>query len=301
LAVLSGDQIHASFIEYNASEVWQELTGELSARGIPHTAVLGNHDAEPYRPPEERDDDLPEDVFRAWQGGPGANWTRKELMSMDSALPLSLSMVAPPTLRPAMSTFVVDVLPPTGSRPLLSFFHIDTGGGGALQEVHFDQVEWLREQLMRRREIYGTPAPPVIAFQHIPLEVFEQAWEAGDCTGNKTEEVSPPYEAYEVAPNGTEALHQLTSLLTTAPEVVALLSGHDHGNDFCCRHGTVHLCYGRKTGLGSNVLEHMLGMRMIDLRYSPHEWTLSTRIRERNGSVVQHKLLGAGTPSARFK
>ena len=63
----------------------------------------------------------------------------------------------------------------------------------------------------------------------------------------------------------------------------------------------MHLCYGRKTGLGSNVLEHMLGMRMIDLRYSPHEWTLSTRIRERNGSVVQHKLLGAGTPSARFK
>jgi len=196
---------------------------------------------------------------------------------------------------------VVDVLPPTGSRPLLSVFHIDTGGGGALQEVHFDQVQWLSGQLARRREAYGTPAPPVIAFQHIPLASFDQAWEAGDCTGSKTEEVSPPYEALEVAPNGTEALRSLTHVLTEAPEVVALFSGHDHGNDFCCRHGTLHFCYGRKTGLGSNILEHMLGMRMVDLSFSPSGWSLSTRIRERNGSVVQHKLLGAGSPSARFK
>ena len=62
--------------------------------------------------------------------------------------------------------------------------------------------------------------------------------QAGDCTGSKTEEVSPPYEALEVAPNGTEALRSLTHVLTEAPEVVALFSGHDHGNDFCCRCAT---------------------------------------------------------------
>ena len=177
LAVLSGDQIHGSHIEQNASKVWGELTGQLSARGIPHTAVLGNHDAEPYLEPELRDVIMPEDEYRAWQGGPGANWSREELMAMDSAELLSRSSVAPRTLEPAVSTFVVDVLPPTGSRPLLSVFHIDTGGGGALQEVHFDQVQWLSGQLARRREAYGTPAPPVIAFQHIPLASFDQAWE----------------------------------------------------------------------------------------------------------------------------
>lgn len=65
-------------------------------RGTPHTAILGNHDAEPFN-------------HTANQSEPGAKTNRTALMEHDAALATSYSAVGPVGLRPAVSIFVVDV------------------------------------------------------------------------------------------------------------------------------------------------------------------------------------------------
>jgi len=47
--------------------------------------------------------------------------------------------------------------------------------------------------------------------------------------------------------------HTHTDLLTTLAatgHVRAVFVGHDHGNDWCCPHGTMTVCFGRHTGYG---------------------------------------------------
>lgn len=43
-----------------------------------------------------------------------------------------------------------------------------------------------------------------------------------------------------------------TALLSTlaAGHVRGVFVGHDHGNDWCCPHGTMIVCFGRHTGYG---------------------------------------------------
>ena len=150
LAVLSGDQVTGERLLHDQADAWTMLTEELQSRSIPHTAVLGNHDAAPYLggrvSPREYDEN---------QDSAGAESSRVDLMMQDAAMVLSRSQLAPAALRPATSTYVVDVLLPNGSTPLLSLFHLDTGGGGMKQDVRAVQAQWFRDELLARRSTLG--------------------------------------------------------------------------------------------------------------------------------------------------
>jgi len=301
-AVLSGDQLTGQYVESNATELWRTLTDVLSQRSIPHTACLGNHDAERYQTAAQREAQREAHLTKAEeekiQAEPGAATSRGELLRADMQLPLSLSATAPAALTPATSTYVIDVLLPEGHIPLLTLIHLDTGGGGVPQTVGFDQVAWLQTELKTRRQSYGTAVPPVIIFQHIPLDAFNKAWQEGHCIGSRLQTIRSPYEAsHNLIEGGEAALKALSHLWSISAEVLAVFTGHDHGNDFCCTLNATNLCYARKSGMGGYVFkvggQDMVGMRFIDFSYSPSGWSLQTHITDRNGSQVLHRALGS--------
>ena len=290
LAVLSGDQITGKYVHRNASATWRLLTDLLAARGLPHTALLGNHDAEPFLPPDVQ---LTPAEYDANQRGPGAETPRASLMQLDGAQPLSLSEEAPAALRPANSTYALDLLPASGERPLLTIYHLDTGGGGARQDVSSNQVAWLSGALASRRAALqpSGPVPPVLVYGHIPLRAHAEAWERGDCFGGRADDVDPPTDG-----DGDAALFDA---IRAAPEVVAVFAGHDHCNDFCCRLDGTQLCYGRHSSPGGYVCDgYDPGIRLVDTSVWEGGWRIETRVRLLNGTVSQRGVLASsGTPS----
>ena len=97
LVVLSGDMMTGLNVNRNATAYWNRLVAVFDDRDIPHTAILGNHDAEPFS-----------GTGRS-QNETGAKTNRTQLMQHDSGLRLSHSRLGPTNLRPAVSVYVVDI------------------------------------------------------------------------------------------------------------------------------------------------------------------------------------------------
>lgn len=140
--------------------------------------------------------------------------------------------------------------------------------------VDAETVAWVREQAAR------LPRVPSLALVHIPLPQFLAAWNrGGPVNGSRPEAVGCPgvdsglFEVLrcagcpvacmaglrwgldhalrlpDAAWGATRALHAPPALLPRREAGInAVLSGHDHGNDYCARLDGVRLCYGRKSG-----------------------------------------------------
>jgi hypothetical protein len=287
LAVLSGDTISSLSLRRNATDVWNLVASELAQRGVPHTSLLGNHDAMPFLN-ESVIANLTSETYHALQDSPGAHVSRAALVEHDASQSLSYTRVAPPQLLPAASVYALDILPPDSANPLFTIYHLDTGGGGTAQRVSANQAAWLQQQLDTRRQAHSVGAPAV-AFHHIPLDEYRKAWASGDCVGTNGED---DVHAVEVDGYGPLALGRV---MQDAPELLAAFAGHDHGNDFCCRLGRTHFCYGHKSSLKGFLPKPItVGMRLIDWNMTQTSWTVSTRIRYVDGSVSGYRLLGSG-------
>ena len=163
LAVFSGDMLTGLNVDTNATAYWDRLVSVFDERLVPHTAILGNHDAEPFSGSGKN------------QSSPGAKTTRTQLMEHDSALRLSYSQVGPPELRPAVSVYVVDVFahakPPgaaitaTDEQPVLQLFHLDSGGGGMSEQLYAAQVAWFSRTIHARRQRWSAALIPALVLQ----------------------------------------------------------------------------------------------------------------------------------------
>lgn len=272
LAVFSGDMLTGLNVDANATAYWDRLVRVFDGARVPHTAILGNHDAEPFS------------GSGANQSSPGAKTDRTALMEHDSALPLSYSRVGPARLRPAVSVYAVDVLPHLDSgrqqRPALQLFHLDSGGGGMAEELYAAQIAWFNETVRARRKAHNGAVVPALVFVHIPLYEFQSAVQAGDsCFGDHDDGITP-----------TVSNTGLFAALDAAPEVQAVFVGHDHCNDFCCQFGTrkVDLCFGRHSGGGGYACDgYGTGSRVIT--FHGDTGALTTHVRMNANLSVVHR------------
>ena len=272
LAVFSGDMLTGLNVDANATAYWDRLVQVFDDARVPHTAILGNHDAEPFS------------GSGANQSSPGAKTNRTELMRHDSALPRSYSKVGPARLLPAVSVYVVDVFPHAaspGEQPVLQLFHLDSGGGGMAEEVYAAQVQWFTETVRARRQTHNGSVPALV-FVHIPLWEFQNAAKAGgggsSCFGDHDDGITP-----------TTTNTGLFAALDEAPEVEAVFVGHDHCNDFCCQFGkrAVDLCFGRHSGYGGYSCEgYGTGSRVVT--FHGDTGALETHVRMNANLSVVH-------------
>ena len=272
LAVFSGDMLTGLNVDANATAYWDRLVHVFDQAHIPHTAILGNHDAEPFSGSGVN------------QSSAGAETSRVELMQHDSGLPLSHSKVGPEHMWPAVSVYVVDVFAheaSAGEQPVLQLFHLDSGGCGMPEQLYTAQIQWFNQTVEQRRIDHNGTAVPTLVFVHIPLWEFQRAVKTtvpNGCFSDHDDGITP-----------TISNTGLFAALDAAPEVQAVFVGHDHCNDFCCKFGkrAVDLCFGRHSGYGGYSCDgYGTGSRVIT--FNGDTGVLNTHVRMNGNLSLVH-------------
>ncbi|KAI3429468.1 hypothetical protein D9Q98_005560 [Chlorella vulgaris] len=244
---------------------WRQLIAPVHQAGIPYAITLGNHDAE-------------------------AELSRRQIVDLDlrTGAPLSLTRQGPQQATGA-TNYHLDILGPAGARaarggdgtedPAARVWLLDSGertcpplmfGWGCVAE---DTLQWLNATTQR------LPPAPGLAFVHIPLPQFRNAWHDGPTVGSKLEDI-----ACSVRDTGLLQLARQAG-------IGAIYSGHDHENDFVGSVKGVRLAYGRKSGWGSYGPPQgwLRGARVIELRLGQDMADSETWIRQEDGSQAAQR------------
>lgn len=168
---------------------------------------------------------------------------------------------------------------------------------GHYASFSFDQVGWMRERCSARRAQDGTTAPSV-AFFHIPLHEYLDAWSPMDdahmgqadgrhCWGIRGEAVC------------CGALNTgMFAAMREGGSIVATFAGHDHDSDYVACYKGIALCYGRYSGGNGEYNNLAPGARLIELKAGSRE--IRTWIRDCQGRIVRHMKTDGDTITEKF-
>lgn len=213
----TGDVIYGEPAEASARALLQPLVD----RGIPFAVALGNHDS---------DFDL----------------TREQIYAVYRSIPGNVNTQDDPEL----TGFSNDILTLSdeGSAPDRVLYLFDSGnrdypaGIKSWGYVHADQIEWYRSASRWFTAQNGGQPVPSIAFFHIPVPEYRLALvdpgkKARFLTGNVGEEpASPKFNS------------GLYLAMREMGDVRAIVTGHDHNNDFALLWQDFFFIYGRFGG-----------------------------------------------------
>ena len=252
LVMLTGDIIFGK----PGKESLQTVLNLISKFKVPFAITFGNHDDE--------------------QG-----LSKDELMKIAMEYPYNIS--TPSDGITGTSNYVLPIQSGKGRRNAEVLYVIDSNtyshvpGVKGYDYIHFDQIEWYRNQSRRFASENGGKPLPSIAFFHIPVPEFTEAACSGSAIlyGSRTESVCSP------------ALN--TGFFAAAKEmgdIRAMFVGHDHDNDYAVMWHNILLAYGRYSG-GKTVYNNLPvnGARVIELNEESTEF--ATWIRLSNGDVEQ--------------
>lgn len=252
LIVYSGDMLYGREVEQPIAAL-RRIAAVPELMQVPFAVIFGNHDAE-------------------------SSATREQLLEGIVAYRLSLSQSGPMDIH-GIGNYSLTVKSSADSSDAALLYLFDSGdiapaSVGGYAWIHPDQVDWYRRESLRYRQ-QNNGSLPGLAFFHIPLPEFKEAWEAGQASGIRHEAVCCP---------------RLNSGLFTAMvesgDVMGAFAGHDHDNDYAgVLHG-IRVGYGRVTGYGGyGALRR--GARMIRLFEGQHRFR--TWIRLDDGSVAGYE------------
>ena len=244
--VLSGDVVTHDSVQAR----WDALVQVMSSRDIRWTAVLGNHDEE-------------------------HKLSRREIQAIIAGQPGAVMNPAPEDVAGACNQVIaISGSKGNGTEALLYFFdtHAYTRfkGIGKYDWVDLSQLVWYRDQSRAFTEANGGEPLPALAFFHIPLPEYLEAWNSMETNhwGTRNEKGGWPY-----------LNSGLFTQFVEAGDVMATFAGHDHVNDYiACLYG-IALAYGRGTGGATTYGDQVPGARVIVLHEG--ERTFDTWIRER--------------------
>ncbi len=229
----------------------------VEARGLPWAFAFGNHDDE----------------------GPAS---RLELFDVLKEHAGCLAERGPEEL-PGAGHYAVRLLGSRGEGLAAALYVLDSGGANLAGIGDYEwftgaQVGWYRATARALATERGGAPPPALAFFHIPLPEFAEAWETTACRGLRLEPVC------SAAVNSG-----LFAAFLEAGDVAGVFVGHDHLNDFEAELWGVHLCYGRASGYGGYGREGFRrGARVVRLREG--ERGFETWVRLDDGTVADRPL-----------
>ncbi len=137
----------------------------------------------------------------------------------------------------------------------------------------FSQINWYLEQSRSYTKKNGGEPLPALAFFHIPLPEYTQAWE------NK---INPPIGVKNEDECSPDINSGMYTAMLTGGDVMGTFVGHDHINDYIGVYHGMALAYGRVTKVMKNPDEDPLaGGRVIVLKEGKR--TFETWIRDMDG------------------
>ena len=251
LVVLTGDII----TQNDPQEGYRRFADIFKKAQIPWTVVFGNHDGE-------------------------ANTPRKEITKYLIKLPYCIN--ADNGKEDGVygeTNFVLPVYGQSKKTSALLYF-MDSNSNSTLKPqvdgygwFHFSQIEWYLKQSKKYTKANGGKPLPALAFFHIPLPEYTQAWE------NK---INPPIGVKNEDECSPDINSGMFTAMLTGGDVMGTFVGHDHINDYIGVYYNIALAYGRVTKVMRNPDEDPLaGGRVIVLKEGKR--TFDTWIRDMDG------------------
>lgn len=235
---------------------WAKITAPLVARKIHWAVVLGNHDHE--------HDEAREAIFPLIKDIP-YNITMPENGGVESH-----------------GNYVLPVLSQSGAKPAAWLYCLDSNTYSPLKGVgkygwfQRSQIDWYRNISNINKDKNGSQVLPALAFFHIPLPEYEDAWQEDTLAiiGVKNEKVCSP-----------DINTGMFAAMLEQGDVMGTFVGHDHVNDYVVNYYGIALAYGRFSGGGDTYGDLMNGARVIVLHENTRQF--DTWIRLRNGDKIR--------------
>lgn len=226
--VLTGDIVTGG----DASATWSRILDSLASFKTPFCIVYGNHD-------------------------PERKLTRKEMSRPIVSTPYSLNRL---NSAEELADVELEVLASQGDQPALLLYCMDSHDYSRIKSVKgygwftTDQIEWLRNSCNARTESNGGMSVPSLAFFHICLQEYGQAWSnpKNSRKGKRAEDECPG------------ALNTgMFAAMVESGSVMGTFVGHDHDNDYVVAEKGIALGYGRFSGDDSTYNNLRPGARVI--------------------------------------
>ncbi|GAA3403643.1 metallophosphoesterase family protein [Paenibacillus hodogayensis] len=259
LIVYTGDVIYTGAVRegeqpcVDAEGAFRDAVACAEEAGIPWAVVFGNHDTENLI-------------------------TREELGLVVESCAHAVSGRGPESV-PGTGNFTL-VLEDRSGAPAAALFGFDSGAYSDNERVPgYDwikrgQIDWYVAESGRLAAANGGERLPALAFFHIPLPEYRQAWDTVTCYGEKHEDVCC-----------SQLNGGLFAAMVETGDVMGTFCGHDHINDFWGELHGIRLCYGRASGYHTYGREGFVrGARMIRLREG--ERGFDTWLRLHDGTVA---------------
>lgn len=257
LIVFAGDLI-ASARAKDPIESFRNAIAVAEDYQTPWAAVLGNHDSE-------------------------GNIARKTMHELQLEYTYNVAKEDPEGISGA-GNYVLPIKNKQEEIESVLYF-LDSGDyspHGGYDWIRRDQINWYVSQSKSfTRENDGEPLPS-LAFFHIPLPEYNEAWDFHVSYGHRLD----GWCSSPVVNSGF-----FTAMLEMG-DVMGTFVGHDHANDFSSTLHGIQLCYGRSTRYISYVdgkrKDHFpTGARVIKLEEGQRKF--KTWIRENDGTVVHEQ------------
>lgn len=251
LVIYSGDMLYGKETVEPVAAL-RRIVEVAERREVPFAVIFGNHDAE---------------------GGA----SREELLEGIASCRMSLAEAGPADIH-GVGNYVIAVKASAQAGPAALLYLFDSGdvappSVGGYAWIRPDQVDWYRREALRQRQRHG--ALPSLAFFHIPVPEFREAWESGQAAGIRQEAVCCP-----------RLNSGLFAAMVESGDMIGAFAGHDHDNDYVGNVHGIRLGYGRVTGHGGygGLQRGARVIRLLEGRRRFRTW-----IRLDGGSKVSHE------------
>lgn len=248
MVVFSGDVVTHPPFEIG----WMKITDPVVEACIPWAATLGNHD-------DDHDQ------------------RRDEILPMIAKIPFCIAKEGENTVY-GHGNYVIPINGFSGKKAASLIYcmdsnkyPVDKGYMGHDAWFDFSQVNWYRQESNQWKEKNNGITIPSLAFFHIPLPEYSEAWENSEIepVGVKNEKVCCP-----VINTG------MFAAMVEQGDVMGTFVGHDHVNDFVASLYGIALCYGRFSGSSNTYGNLLQGARVIVLDESKRQFTTWLRLKD---------------------
>jgi hypothetical protein len=130
---------------------------------------------------------------------------------------------------------------------------------GEYDYIHEDQIDWYKYSVASLKEQNGGNLNS-LAFFHIPLQEYGDAWEKRNEEGNK---LWYGEKREDTAPSDVNS--GLFQVFKEVGSTKGVFCGHEHVNDYSVTYQGIRLTYGLKTGYGSYGEDWLQGGTVITL------------------------------------
>lgn len=180
LVVLSGDQLTANDMNWNATTYYRNLIQVLldAKPDLRWCMIFGNHDDAPMETKLEKNGTTTI-VYTP------AKTSRDQLLKVDMSYPGSFTQAGLDDVF-GRSNYILPVYYLTDDNvPMvaLQLYMLDSGGGNLTQRIDETQIEWLMDNNDRLYQKDGKRMIPGVAFQHIPSRMSDFEFRGDTCSG----------------------------------------------------------------------------------------------------------------------